>query len=100
MPDALRRAVRTFVQTLTGTIIASGILSATAETGVVDWSALKKVGVSAFAAGVVAVLTFAQNFLEDNTTVPALLKATASSGENPVPDPGPARDEHGRFTKK
>lgn len=94
MPDALRRAVRTFVQTLVGTLITSGVLSAAQETGVVDWSALKKVGVSALAAAIVAVLTWAQNALEDTTTVPALLKAPPSPGVNPVPDEG-GHLEHG-----
>lgn len=32
------------------------------------------------------VVTFVQNWLEDNTPVPALLKAPPSSGVNPVPD--------------
>ena len=100
MTDALRRALRTFFQTLVGTIITSGILSSTSETGVVDWSGLKKVGVSALAAGIVAVLTWAQNALEDHTTVPAFLKAPASEGENPVPDAGPKRDANGRFAAK
>lgn len=88
MSDALRRAVRTFIQAFVGSIITSGILSTASETGVVDWSAAKKVGVSALAGGVVAILTWAQNFLEDNTSVvPALLKAPPSGGVNPVPDP-------------
>lgn len=101
MPDALRRAVRTFVQTFIGTIITSGILSTASETGVVDWSAAKKITVSALAAAVVAVLTWTQNFLEDTTTLPALLKAPPSAGVNPVPDDeGQPRDEHGRFAAK
>lgn len=91
MPDALRRAIRTFFQSFIGAIISSGILSSMAENGVVDWSVLKKTAISAAIAGVVASFTFFQNFLEDNTRVPALLKAQASEGLNPVPDDaGPA----------
>jgi hypothetical protein len=89
MSDAVRRSLRTFVQAFLGSIITSGVLSATQESGVVDWSALKKVAVSALAAAVIALLTFVQNSLEDHTTVPALLKAPASEGLNPEPDPEP-----------
>jgi hypothetical protein len=85
MPDALRRAVRSFVQSFVGVLIASGVLSAASENGVVDWSAAKKAAMSAVAAGFVAVLTYVQNALEDNTSMPAVLKAPASEGENPVP---------------
>jgi len=86
MPDSLRRAIRTFVQAFLGSIITSGILSAVEETGVVDWSALKKVAVSAAAAAIIALFTWAQNALEDHTPMPALLKAPPSPGVNPVPD--------------
>jgi ABC-type multidrug transport system fused ATPase/permease subunit len=86
MTDALRRAIRTFVQTFLGVVISSGILSAAATDGVVDWSGAKKVAVSAMSAAVVAVLTFVQNALEDGGQIPAILKAPASSGENPVPE--------------
>ena len=74
MSDAIRRAIRTFFQTFVGVLISSGILSAAAEAGVVDWSALKKIVISAGAAAVVAVVTYIQNALEDSGTVPALLK--------------------------
>lgn len=74
MSDAIRRAIRTFFQTFLGVIITSGIFSAAAENGVVDWSGLKKVGLSAAAAAVVALLTYIQNALEDSGTIPALLK--------------------------
>ena len=97
MSDAIRRAVRTFVQAFLGALLTSGVFSAIQEDAVVDWSALKKVGISAAAAGIIALLSFVQNALEDHTNMPALLKAEASSGVNPVPDPGPQRDERGRF---
>ena len=74
MTDALRRAIRTFCQTFIGTVIASGVLSAASENGVVDWSAFKKVGVSALAAAFVAVLSWAQNALEDHDAIPKLLR--------------------------
>ena len=73
MTDPVRRALRTFVQTLIGTVITSGVLSAAEESGVVDWSSFKKVGVSALAAAVVALLSFTQNALEDREAIPKLL---------------------------
>jgi hypothetical protein len=35
------------------------------------------------------LLAFGQNWAEDNTSVPSILKAPASSGQNPVPEPDP-----------
>lgn len=77
MPDYLRRAVRSFLWSFLGVLGGSGVLSTAAEKGVVDWSSLKKVGISAFFAGVVAVVTFVVNLLEDTTAMPAMLKTPA-----------------------
>lgn len=74
MTDAVRRALRTAVQAFLGSIITSGILSTAETDGVVDFSALKKVAVSAAAAAVIAIITWTQNWLEDSKNVPALLK--------------------------
>lgn len=84
MPDFVRRAIRSFVQAFLGSLTTSGILSASSTDGVVDWSTLEKTGVAALAAGVIALLTLVHNLLEDTTSFPAVLKAAASSGENPV----------------
>lgn len=85
--DPVRRAIRTGVQAFITAIIVNGGLSATATTGIVDWSALHKMGVSALFAAVAAVLSYAQNALEDNVAaVPAILKSPPSPGINPVPD--------------
>lgn len=84
MPDALRRAIRTFVQAFLGSIISSGVLSAMSTGGVVDLSVLGKAAAAAIVAGIIALVTFLQNFLEDNTSFPAVLKARASDGANPV----------------
>ncbi len=67
MSDALRRASRTFLQAFLGTLIASGGFSAAQSEGVVDWSALTKVGISATVAGIIALVSWAQNALEDKT---------------------------------
>lgn len=77
MSDSVRRAFRTFVQAFVGALLASGVLSAASVEGVVDWSSLGKAAVSAGVAGVVAVLSYVQNSLEDRGSVPALLKHDA-----------------------
>ena len=81
--DSTRRALRTLVQvSFVGVIIT--LLS---SFEVINWTAQQTAAVMAFATPVVV---FIQNLLEDNTSVPALLKAPASSGENPTPkDPPP-----------
>jgi hypothetical protein len=82
--DAVRRALRTFVQAFTGSILTSGVLGAVADGAAVDLSIFQKTGVSALAAGVIALLTYVQNALEDNGAIPAVLKAQASSGAEPA----------------
>ena len=87
LPDAVRRSIRTFVQAATGVmVLQAGAVAIDAGKGTyvpdVDW--LKRIAVSAVAAGVIACVTYVHNALEDNTGMPAVLKATASSGENPV----------------
>jgi len=84
MSDPIRRAVRTFFQAFLGSLLTSGVLSAMSTDGVVDWNLLEKAGVSALAAGVIALFTFVMNALEDSGTIPSVLKATASSGAKPV----------------
>lgn len=85
MPDPVRRAIRTYIQAFLGSILTSGVMSSVSTDGVVDWSVLRKAGVAAAAAGIVALITFIQNVLEDTTSFPAVLKAPPSAGENPVP---------------
>jgi hypothetical protein len=92
MPDALRRAIRTFAQAFVGVLLlqaAAIAVSVNQGTWVPDVDWLKRVVLSAAAAGVIAVLSWLQNYLEDSgvagKTIPAVLKAPASSGENPAP---------------
>jgi len=73
MSDAGRRALRTFIQSFLGVLLTSGILSAITTTGVVDWTVLKKVFLSGIAAGITAVLSWAQNALEDRGTIPEVV---------------------------
>lgn len=79
MSDALRRAGRTFLQSFLAALIASGVLSVVSESGVVDWSLLKKVGISALTAGVAGVVSWLQNALEDQGSVPPVLGTKTDS---------------------
>jgi len=77
LSDSVRRAARTFVQSFIGTLIGTGVLSAASVDGVVDWSAAGKAGVAGVAAGIVAVLSWLQNALEDAEVISPLLKHEA-----------------------
>lgn len=68
MKDAFVRAARTFLQTVIGVVLASGLADAF-TTDVIDWTAVKKVGIAALVAGVTAVLSFVQNALETSSGV-------------------------------
>lgn len=65
MPNYVVRAIRSFLWSFLGTILASGILSSVAADGIVDWSLVSKVLVSAVAAGITGVISFVVNLLED-----------------------------------
>lgn len=73
MSDAVKRGLRTFFQGFLGSIITSGVLSSFGTDGVVDFSVLQKVGVSAAAAGLIGLISFIQNALEDSGTVPEVI---------------------------
>lgn len=79
MSDALRRAIRTLLQ-----FIAGGGLSVLVTEVIADVDdTTAKAAITVVAAFLVS---FAQNELEDRDVIPALLKAPASDGANPVPD--------------
>ena len=95
MSDAIRRAIRTL---LVLCVTASGAIPALAAAFNVPAGRVAQV-VAVF--GFVAtLLTALLNHAEDAGAIPALLKAPASEGENPVPDPGPARGPDGRFVSQ
>lgn len=82
MKDSTRRGIRTALQLLV-TLVTNGALFGLLVLFGVD------VTVEAFgivAAVLLPIVTTIQNGLEDRNTIPALLKAPASSGANPVPD--------------
>lgn len=92
MPDAARRALRTFAQAFVGTLALLAIPALTdliraisnAEPYEIDFRFWQGVVIAACAAGVIALISFLQNFLEDSGAVPSVGKATASSGANPI----------------
>lgn len=70
----LRSAVRVFCYALLGSILSSGVFTAFNEaiqTGVVDLSILTKGLFSALTAGIVALLAFLYNWLEDSGNIPS-----------------------------
>ena len=52
----------------------------------IDVNFLGNVAIAATISGIIALISWAQNALEDKTAIPAVLKAPASEGQNPVPD--------------
>src|SRR5213592_808542 len=77
MSDALRRAIRTYLQSAIGIFLGlwavSGV-SADNFQGVSDLTVLGKLAMGACIVAVPALLSFVQNALEDHDVVPKLLK--------------------------
>lgn len=78
MNDASRRGVRTLLQIG----VVEGVLQLLTAFGV----ALTEDQHAAILVVATPILTAIQCWLEDNTAFPAVLKAPASGGVNPVPD--------------
>lgn len=79
MSDSTRRAIRTALQSIVGAL-GAGVLNLVFKGVNPGWLAV---------AAVVATTVFTQiqNALEDSGKIPALLKAPASDGVEPLPDP-------------
>jgi hypothetical protein len=80
MNDPTRRAIRTLVQVG----LVQGVLQL--------WNAFAPTKLTVDQAAAITLVAtplvgFIQNMLEDSAGMPALLKAPASSGQNPVPEP-------------
>jgi hypothetical protein len=82
MPDSIRRGLRTTIQVLLAA--CAGMAGLVAVHVISAEQGGKAAAVCTFLAGLIAA---AMNALEDRGTIPALLKAPASEGANPVPDP-------------
>lgn len=81
MSDALRRGTRTFLDIA----FVEAVLQVLMAFGV-DFTEAQHAAILVVAP---FFISFGKNLLEDNGTIPALLKAPASEGENPIPDPDP-----------
>lgn len=82
--DALYRAVRTFLQAWIGSflLLIGAAQFAPGEVPGLDW--LRRVAVASAWGAFIALLAFVQNWLENNTNWPALLKP-APPAQNPLP---------------
>lgn len=95
LPDSLRRAIRTFVQAFVGTLALLAVPALTdlvrqissAEPYKIDFAFWQGVVIAACASGVISLVSWLQNVLEDHTPMPAILKSPPSGGQNPVPEP-------------
>lgn len=87
MPDYVRRALRTFIQIG----VVQGAIQLYNAFAAVPLNATQVAAITTFATPVVALV---QNLLEDQSGMPALWKAPASPGANPVPDSGPKIERH------
>jgi hypothetical protein len=75
MNEALKRAIRTFVQAAVGAILLqAGALTLDAADGLIDWNLWQRTSVTAAVAGVIAVCNYVQNWLENSGAVKPLLK--------------------------
>ena len=93
--DWLRRGIRTFLQAFVGVLSATlipvlyDIVKAAGESGgdlvKIDVNLIGNILIAATVAGIIALISMAQNALEDNTSFPAILKDKPSTGQNPVP---------------
>lgn len=74
MSDPIKRGIRTFVQTALGVIALQSVaLINDANDGVLDANLWQRAGLTAAVSGLVALVSWAQNALEDKTGK-ALLK--------------------------
>lgn len=81
MTDSLRRALRSVLW-----LLIAAIAAVPAAVGLLELPAEKATGVVAVLTPFVAAVTKIINALEDSGSIPALLKAPASDGVDPVPN--------------
>lgn len=82
MPDSMRRSLRTLFQVVLGQIAAGGLTTIWNDYlshHHVDPTITLIVGFI-----LAALISYAQNEMEDRGTIPSVLKAKASSGADPV----------------
>jgi hypothetical protein len=93
LPDWLRRAIRTAIQVFLATLLTSLTAATLTDVSGMEWwhKALASAALSALIALISAIVSGLQNMAEDNGYMRALLKAPASPGVHPEPDPGPGQ---------
>lgn len=74
MNDALKRAARTFAQGFVGSLLTSNIAAGFGSDTALDLSQLQRLTIGAIAAGVMALLSWAQNSLESAGAIKTVLK--------------------------
>lgn len=95
MTDSTRRSIRTGIDLLLsvlGALAAMLLVPGFAEVldGMTAAGATATIGI--VVAALAVFLTKLRNALEDRGSIPAVLKAPASDGADPTPDPGPLPD--------
>lgn len=94
VPDAVRRGVRSFVQAFIGTLLSTWIGQNFAPGALPPLDVARRIVTAAAVAGIIALLTYIQNALEDSGAIPSFGKAPASVGANPVPPASPRIEPH------
>jgi hypothetical protein len=92
--DWIRRGIRSFIQGFIGVLVLVAVpiinqWATTVGSGgqiEIDIPFWRSVAFAAVGGGMVSLIAFVQNWLEDNTNAPAILKDKPSTGKNPVPD--------------
>lgn len=74
MNDAFNRAIRTFLQSFLGVLLATWMALNLAPGELPDTDTAKRVLIAATVAGVIALVSWVQNTLENNTSFPTFLK--------------------------
>lgn len=72
--DAFKRAARTFLQSFLGTLLATWAALSLAPGTLPDADTAKRVLIAAGVAGLIALLSWIHNALEDGGAMPKLLK--------------------------
>ncbi len=75
MKDYLKRSLRTYAQSFIGTVMSFGVLNGMVTDGVLPgYSAFAQLGIAAAASGIIAVLSYTQNWLEESKNITILPK--------------------------
>lgn len=93
LPDSTRRAIRTALDNIVGVLILLGVIlpffgDFIREVGGADSVTAYLAKAMVILTALVTLISRIKNMLEDRGVIPALFKAPASNGEDPVPDAG------------